>query len=161
MAKRRSKKPKKHIFLIDDLPEEHEFLLIGAQTQQPLHKLAYFFNKNFLTDFEMQDDIRVIRRKTEVAFQNYATSENEIGQRMRLLNNEVLIPIEHQQTLFDTHEAFYLFPELPAIDYLLMISYEENLSFDDIKRNFTAPFEVKWIHIDLKKCYTAFPVFPG
>jgi len=161
MAKKRNKKTKKHIFRIDDLPEEYEFLLIGTQTQQPLHKLVYFFNKNFFTDFQMQDNIRVIRRKTEVAFQNYATSENEIGQRMRFLNNEVLIPIEHPQTLFDTHEAFYLFPELPAIDYLLMISFDEKLNFDDIKRKFTAPFDIKWIQIDLKKCYTAFPVFPG
>jgi len=161
MAKKQNKKPKKHILQIDDLPEEYEFLLIGAQTQEPLHKLSYFLNKNFFTNFELQDPIQVIRRNTEVSFQNYATSENEIGQRMRLLNNEVLIPIEHQQSLFDTHEAFYLFPELPAIDYLLMISFDENLSLEDIKRNFTAPFKIKWIHIDLKKCYTAFPVFPG
>ena len=161
MAKKRSKKTKKHIFRIDDLPQEYNFSLIGIQTQQPLHKLIYFFNKNFFTDFELQPAIEVVRRNTEVAFQNYATSENAIGQRMRFLNNEVLIPIEHPQTLFDTHEAFYLFPELPAIDYMLMISYDENLTYDDIKRNFTAPFESKWIEIDLQKCYTAFPVFPG
>jgi len=161
MAKRRSKKLKKHIFKIDELPEEYDFLLIGVQTLHPLHKLIYFFNKRFFTDFEMMGDIHVIRKNTEVVFQNYATSENEIGQRMRFLNNEVLIPIEHPQTLFDTHEAFYLFPELPAINYLLMISFNEDLRFDDIKAKFRAPFSVNWIQIDLKKCYTAFPVFPG
>jgi len=109
----------------------------------------------------MQEDLEVVRRNTPVAFQNYATDENSIGQRMRFLNNEVLIPIEHPQTLFDTHEAFYLFPELPAIDYMLMISYDENLTYEEIKRKFTAPFDVKWMEIDLRKCYTAFPVFPG
>jgi hypothetical protein len=122
--------------------------------------LVYDFNRIFLTDFALNEDIKVIRKNKEVAFENYVTSENNIGQRMRLINNEILLQIPHPQTLFDTHEAFYLFTELVSINYLLMIpGYQLTLS--EIKEKFKTEYPVNWIEVDLKKCHTAFPFFPS
>jgi hypothetical protein len=159
MAKRKVK-PKKHILKIDDIPREYDFQLIGIQTKVKLYRLAYDFNRIFYTDFALSDDIKVIRKNTEVSFENFVTSPNSLGQKMRLVSNEILIPIPHPQTLFDTHEAFYLFPELPSLNYLMMIpgtQFDTNI----IKQYFHPAYQSVWIDIDLKKCHTAFPVFPA
>ena len=158
MAKKR--KARKHIFKISDLPTDYDFVLVGIQTTQNLYKLAFDFNKIFHLDFKLAQDIKLIRKDKSVAFENYATGENAIGQKMRLLNNEILIPIAHPNTLFDTHEAYYLFPELPAVNYLLLIQKDENLNFEILQERFKPSYPVRFIKVDMKKCATVFPVFP-
>jgi len=158
MAKR--KKVLKHIFIPDQHQEVSDFILIGIQTTQPLYKFVYDFNRRFNMNFYLSEDIKVIRKSKEVFFENYITPENTIGQRMRIMKNEILMPLQHPNTLFDTHEAFYLFPELQAINYLLLIHKDETLNFNVIQNNFTPSYPVTWIDVDMKKCATAFPVFP-
>ncbi len=160
MAKRKNQKIKKHIFKINDLPEDFDFSLIGIQTKQPLYKLVFDFNQIFSTGFYLNKDIIVIRKNKEIAFENYVTKENNIGQKMYFLNNEVQIPIAHPNTLFDTLEAFYLFPEFKTLNYLMMLPNHSNIYLTHIKQNFKSDYPINWIEVDLKKCATAFPVFP-
>jgi len=160
MAKRKRNKEKKHIFKLDELPEAHDFLLIGIQTKQVLYKLVYDFNRQYQLSFHLADDIEVIRKNKTVFFENYVSKQNAIGQKIRLMNNEILVPIAHPNTLFDTHEAYYLFPELSTINYLLMTPKDSNLNYEFLNQTFTTTYDVNWIEINLKKCHTAFPVFP-
>ncbi len=161
MAKQSKKKTKKHVFKVDDLPQDYDFSLIGIQTQKQLYQLVFDFNRIFLTGFFLNKDIEVIRKSKKIAFENYVTEENNIGQKMYLLNNEVLIPIAHPNTLFDTHEAYYLFPELQSLTYLLMMPNHSGLDLETIKQKFIVSYPIHWIKVDLRKCATAFPVFPG
>ena len=158
MAKR--KKIRKHVIKLDELTNDVGFVLIGIQTNQALYRLAFDFNYLFSWDLHLQDDLKVIRKDKEVSFENYATSENTIGQKIRLLNNEILIPIAHPNTLFDTNEAYYLFSKLPAINYILMLPEDEGLDYKSIQQNFQVTYPVKFIEVDLVQCGTAFPVFP-
>jgi hypothetical protein len=158
MAKRKIK-PKKHILKIDEIPQEYDFQLIGIQTKEQLYRLVYDFNRIFFTDFALSEDIKVIRKNTKINFENYTTSPNMLGQKMKFLNNEILVPISHPQTLFDTHEAFYLFPELSSLNYLLMLP-DTQLNAAVIKQYFITPYPTVWVDVDMKKCHTAFPVFP-
>jgi hypothetical protein len=160
MAKRKKPKIKKHIFNIEDEPVINDFDLIGIQTSQPLYKVVFDFNKQFNLGFKLDKDIVVERKKRSLKFENYSTPENPIGQKIRLLNNEILIPIEHPNTLFDTHEAFYLFPELPSINYLLMTPIDEMINYQYLNQNFLVSYPLRFVEIDIKKCATAFPVFP-
>ncbi len=160
MAKRKKTKIKKHVFKLDEIPQAYDFVLFGIQTQQPLYQFVYDFNRLFGFGFKAGKDIKVIRKNREVSFENYVTEDNAIGQKKRLLNNEILVPIAHPNTLFDTHEAYYLFPELPSIHYLLMIQNDDDFNFGYLQQNFKVPYKVTWIEIDLKKCATVFPVFP-
>jgi len=159
MTKRKIR-PKKHIFKIDDVPQEFDFHLIGVQTKIELYRLVYDFNRIFLTDFFLTDDISVVRKNIQVSFENYVTSPNVLGQKMRFINNEILIPFSHPQSLFDTHEAYYLFPELTSLNYLLMLPGTQ-LTTAIIKQNFKTSYQNQWIDVDMKKCHTAFPVFPA
>ncbi len=160
MAKRKTNKPKKHIFKLDELPEEFDFFLIGIQTKQALYRLVFDFNKQFNSGFQLAENLQVFRKNKTVFFENYVSEENAIGQKMRLMNNEILVPIAHPNTLFDTHEAYYLFPELSTLNYLLMIPQNGELNFVTINRNFKTNYPVNWIEVNMKKCHTAFPVFP-
>jgi len=160
MAQKKKQRIKRHIFKIEDEPVINDFDLIGIQTSQPLYKIVFDFNKQFDLGFTLADDVVVERRNKMVNFENYCTQENAIGQKIRLLNNEILIPIEHPNTLFDTHEAFYLFPDLPTLNYLLMAPKEELLDFQYFNKHFTPPYQLRFVAVDLKKCATAFPVFP-
>lgn len=161
MSKKHSKKIKKHIFTIDDMPMEYDFVLFGIQTSQKLYKLVYDLNKVFNFGLYRAEDLKLIRRDKEVSFEHYETQPNAIGQKMRLMNNEVLVPIAHPNTLFDTNEAFYLFPELPSLQFLLMMPKDSDLNFNFIQYTFDVPYPLRWIEVDLKKCATAFPVFPS
>ena len=158
MAKR--KKIRKHFIKLNELTNEVGFVLIGIQTNQALYQLAFDFNRLFSWDLHLQDNLKVIRKDKEVTFENYATSENTIGQKIRLLNNEILIPMAHPNTLFDTDEAYHLFSKLPAINYILMLPEDENLDYKSIQLHFQVIYPVKFIEIDLVQCGTAFPVFP-
>ncbi len=158
MAKR--KKIHRHILKPEDLSNETGYVLTGIQSSQPLYKLAYDFNRLFSWDLQLQDDLKVIRKNKEVFFENYATSENAIGQKIRLINNEILIPIAHPNTLFDTHEAYYLFSKLPALNYILMLPEDETANYKSIQQNFQVSYPVKFIEVDMTQCGTAFPVFP-
>ena len=158
MAKR--KKIRKYILKPDDLSNETGYVLTGIQSTQALYKLAYDFNRLFSWDLQLQDDLKVVRKNKEVFFENYATSENAIGQKIRLINNEILIPIAHPNTLFDTHEAYYLFSKLPAINYILMLPEDETANYKNIQQNFQVSYPVKFIEVDMTQCGTAFPVFP-
>ena len=159
MAKKKRHKVKKHLFVLDDSYQYSDFILIGIQTKQTLYRLAYDINKYFNLGFRLQDPLHVIRKSSEISFENYATVENVLGQKSRLLNNRVLVPLPHPDTLFDTHEAYYLFPELPGLDYLLMMPADE-LDFSFLQQNFHAHYPVTFIKVDMAKCATAFPVFP-
>jgi len=158
MVKR--KKIRKHIIKLDELTNDVGFVLIGIQTGQALYKLAFDFNRLFSWDLHLQPELKVIRKNKEVSFENYATSENSIGQKIRLLNNEILIPMAHPNTLFDTDEAYYLFSKLPAINYILMLPEDEGLDYKSIQQNFKVHYPIKFIEVDLVQCGTAFPVFP-
>ena len=158
MAKR--KKIRKHIIKLDELTNEVGFILIGIQTNQALYKLAFDFNRLFSWDLHLQEALKVIRKDKDVFFENYATSENSIGQKIRLINNEVLIPMTHPNTLFDTDEAYYLFSKLPAINYILMLPEDEGFDYKNIQQIFHVHYPVKFIEVDLVQCGTAFPVFP-
>jgi len=161
MAKRKNQKIKKHIFKIDDLPENLDFSLIGIQTKQPLYKLVFDFNKIFETGFYLNKDIIVVRKKKNIHFENYVTKENNIGQKMYFLNNEIQIPVSHPNMLFATFEAYYLFPEFKTLNYLMMLPNHSNINLSLIKQHFKSNYPINWIEIDLKKCATAFPVFPS
>ncbi len=158
MAKR--KKIRKYIVKLNELTNDIGFVLVGIQTNQSLYKLAYDFNRLFYWDLHLQNDLKVIRKNKEVSFENYATSENMIGQKIRLLNNEILIPLTHPNTLFDTDEVYHLFSKLPTINYILMLPEDEGMNYKDIQQNFQVTYPIKFIEIDLIQCGTAFPVFP-
>jgi len=161
MAKRKNQKIKKHIFKIDDLPEDLDFSLIGIQTKQALYKLVFDFNSIFSTGFYLNKDIVVVRKNKHISFENYITKENNIGQKMYFLNNEIQIPVSHPNMLFDTYEAYYLFPEFKTINYLMMLPKHSDINLSIIKLSFKSNYSINWIEIDLKKCATAFPVFPS
>jgi len=59
-----------------------------------------------------------------------------------------------------SHEAFYLFPDLPTLNYLLMVPKDEYLDFQYLNKRFTPLYQLRFVEVDLKKCATAFPVFP-
>jgi len=160
MAKKKRHKIKKHIFIPDDTTQDPDFFLMGIQTQESLYRLVYDFNRHFNLGFTLQEPLHVLRKNREISFENYATVENALGQKSRLLNNLVLVPIPHPDTLFDTHEAYYLFPELPSLDYLLMMPAGD-LDFTFIQQNFRTHYPLTIIAVDMTKCATAFPVFPG
>jgi len=160
MAKKKKQKIKKHILRLDDEPVINDFDLIGIQTSSPLYKLIFDFNKQFSLGFKLDKEIVVFRKNKQVAFENYSTEENAIGQKMRILNNEILIPIKHPNTLFETHEAFYLFSELPSLNYLLMVHNDDQLNYQNIQKKFIASYPIRFVEVDLRNCATAFPVFP-
>ena len=162
LLKMAKKKKKKHIFKIDqDFSHEQDVILLGVQTKQALYKLVFDFNQAFLTGFFLNNDIIVKRKDKHISFENYVTPENNIGQKMYFLNNQVLIPVAHPNTLFDTHEAYYLFPELQTLNYLLMMPKRSDLDIYAVKQNFHPDYTLNWIEVDVTKCATAFPVFPG
>ncbi len=160
MPPRKQTKPKKYILKPDSHLLAHNVELVGIQTTQKLYKLVFDFNKIFGFDFYLNEDLILERRHKTIAFQNYITPENNIGQKMRLLQNEVLIPVSHPNTLFDTDEAFYLFPDLPSLNYLLMLYKDEDIGYQFIQQNFKVPYTCRFIEIDVHKCATVFPVFP-
>ena len=156
----RKKRKQRHILKLNDLSDTPGLVLTGVQTNQPLYKLAYDFNLQFHWDLHLQSDLKVFRKNKEVFFENYATSENATGQRIRLINNEILIPLPHPNSLFDTDEAYYLFPKLQTLDFILMIPEEEGLNFKNIQQGFRVKYPVKFIEVNIEECNTAFPVFP-
>ncbi len=158
MAKK--KKKQRHILRLDDLSGTPGFVLTGLKTPQPLYKIAFDLNRTFHWDLQLQPDLEVVRKNKKVAFENYATSENAIGQKIRLVNNEILIPLSHPNSLFDTDEAFYLFQKLQTLNYILMLPEDEGITFKNIQQSFPAEYPVKFIEVDSNKCGTAFPVFP-
>ena len=158
MAKK--KKKQRHILKLDDLSGAPGVVLTGIQTNQAIYKIAFDLNRTFLWNLQLQHDLKVFRNNKEVAFENYATSENATGQKIRLVNNEILIPLAHPNSLFDTDEAFYLFPKLQTFNYILMLPEEEGLNFKQIQQSFQMKYPVKFIEIDMSQCSTVFPVFP-
>jgi len=159
MAKHKKKKIKKYVFKPEVLSQEYDFSLIGIQTQVALYKLVFDFNNIFSTGFFLNKDLIVERKNKKVAFQNYTTKENNIGQKIYIFNNIVLEQVEHPNTLFDTFEAFYLFPNLKNINYLLIIPNYYNLNLQDIKQHFKSNYRIKWMEVDISKCATVFPFF--
>ena len=158
MAKK--KKKQKHILKLDDLSGVPGIVLIGLNSSQPLYKIAFDLNRIFYWDLQLQPDLEVVRKDKKVSFENYATSENTIGQKIRLVNNEILVPLSHPNSLFDTDEAYYLFQKLQTLNYLLIIPEEEGLSYKNIQQTFLVEYAVKFIEVDSTRCGTAFPVFP-
>ncbi len=155
-----AKKKQKHILRLDDLSGTPGFVLTGLQTNQALYKLAFDFNRLFHWDLHLQQDLNVIRKNKKVAFENYATSENATGQKIRLVNNEILLTVSHPNTLFDTDEAYYLFPKLQSFNYILILPEEEGYSFKDLQQKFIVAYPTKFIEVNSTRCGTVFPVFP-
>ncbi len=160
MAPKKTNKIKKYILRPDDQSLRHNFQLIGVQTSQDLYKFVFDFNKILGLNFYLNEDLMLERRNRLIAFENYITPENVVGQKMRILKNEVLIPISHPNTLFNSYEAFYLFPDLSSINYILMLHKEEWIDFQFIQQNFKVSYPVRFIEVDFNKCATVFPVFP-
>ena len=156
----RKKKKRKHILKLNDQTVNPGFEIIGIQTKQAIYKLAYDFNLIFSLDFHLQDDLKVIRKNKEVFFENYATSENAIGQKIRLVNNEILVLLSHPNTLFDTSEAYYLFEKLQTLNYVIILPESEGLSYRILQQKFQVNYPFKFIEVDITRCDTAFPVFP-
>ena len=167
MARRKKKPvdPDKNVVVeklfLDDFPTEEENVLIGIRSKIPLYRIAFDLNRFLGTDFKLsEEDLRVTRKSKEVAYENYVTSENVLGQKIRLVNNEILVEIPHPDSLFHTHEAYYLFPELESMHYLLILTPDADIDYENIRKNFQATYPIQWVSVDINKCHTAFPVFP-
>ena len=144
-----------------DLPEETGNVLIGIQTRVPLYRVAFDLNRFLHTDFYLNEsDLKVIRKDKEVAYENFVTSENALGQKIRLVDNQVLVKIEHSNSLFDSREAHYLFPELETMNYILILTPDADIDLKMIQQEYKKAYPIQWIDVDVRKCYTAFPVFP-
>lgn len=167
MARRKKKiiDPDKNVVVerlfLDDFPTEEENVLIGIRAKAPLYRIAFDLNRLLGTDFRLSEkDLVVVRKGKEVAYENYVTSENVLGQKIRLVNNEILVEIPHPDSLFHTHEAYYLFPELETMHYLLILTPDAEIDFESLRQHFKVSYPIQWVSVDIKQCHTAFPVFP-
>ena len=167
MARRKKKPvdPDKNVVVeklfLDDFPTEEENVLIGIRSKIPLYRIAFDLNRFLGTDFRLsEEDLKVVRKDKEVAYEHYVTSENVLGQRIRLVSNEILVEIPHPDSLFHTHEARYLFPELESMNYLLILTPDAEIDYESVRQKFQASYSIQWISVDINKCHTAFPIFP-
>ncbi len=150
----------RHILKSDDSPLLPGYVMIGIQTGQPVYKLAFDFNRLFHWNLQLQPDIEVIRNNQQIYFENYATPENPAGNKIRLINNKIRHALPHPDSLFDTHETYFLFTKVKFAGYILMIPEEENLNIEDLQRLFNVKYPVKFFNINVEYCLTDFPVFP-
>ncbi len=150
----------KHVLKANDITILPGLIMAGIQTGQKIYKLAFDFNRILGWDLQLQPDIEIIRNGKKILFNNYATSENPNGQKIRLIENKRLIPLPHPNSLFDTHETFYLFRKLKSSVYVLILPEEENLDVDNLQHNFKPGYPLKFIDLNIADFLSDFPVFP-
>jgi hypothetical protein len=157
MAKIRKKKHKLNCVL---LPSEYGFSIVGVQTEVPIHRVSFHLNKCFFTDFSLHiNPYQIQRKKIDLSFEYFLTSIDNNNNYTRLINNKSLVEIDNPGSLFNTKEAFYLFPEIEGVNYLLFIPDDSKINIQKLQQNFTAPYSVKWIDINMDKLISEFPVF--
>ncbi len=150
----------KYILKPDDTPGIPGLSITGIQTNQVIYKLAYDFNRLFHWDLQLQPDIKAIRKNKQFFFENYATSENITGKKIRLIQNKILIPLPHPESLFDIYESYYLFQKLETPDYVLIYPEEENLTPQFLQHHYKVPYQAGFIDVNMADCLADFPEFP-
>jgi len=150
----------RHFLKSDTASPLSGYIMTGIQTGQPVYKLAFDFNRLFHWNLQLQPDIEVIRNNQQIYFENYATPENPAGNKIRLINNKIRMALPHPDSLFDTHEIFYLFTKAKFADYILMLPVEDNLNVDEFQRIFNVAYPVKFVNVNIEDCILDLPVFP-
>ncbi len=157
MAKHRKKK---YVLSFDDLPSEMEYSFVGIKTSMPSYQVAYELNRLFVCDFHLYEKTyQVERGNMKLEFSLFHTSEDEQNNRIRLLHNESLVEMNTPGSLFSTEEAFYLFPEIKTVNYLLFTPQYSKYTYDFLKENYKSVHLLKWIDIDLNQIKSPFPIF--